>query len=85
MLGREHFEVDRDAGKSQVTSKHESESQAQWFVPVDSGRAWILLGSRKSPKPKKCLKMPQTPTRQVHAVLGGFWQLMLLGKYEESQ
>jgi len=26
--------------------------------------------SRKSPKPEKCLKMPQNPTRQVHALLG---------------
>lgn len=32
MLEREHFEVDRDAGKSQVTSKHESKSQAQRFA-----------------------------------------------------
>jgi len=53
MLGREHFEVDRDAGKSQVTSKHESESQAQWFVLVDSGRAWTLFGSRKKLKARK--------------------------------
>ena len=28
------------------------------------------LGSRENPKPEKCLKMPQNPTRQVHAVLG---------------
>jgi len=29
-----------------------------------------MLGSRKNPKPEKCLKMPQNPTRQVHALLG---------------
>ena len=52
MLEREHFEVDRDAGKSQVTSKHESKSQAQWFVLVDSGRVWTLLGSRKNSRPR---------------------------------
>ena len=50
MLEREHFEVDRDAGKSQVTSKHESESQAQRFAFADSRRARTLLGNRKKPK-----------------------------------
>jgi hypothetical protein len=35
------------------------------------GRAWTLLGSRKNSKPEKCSKMPQNPTRQVHAVFGG--------------
>jgi hypothetical protein len=28
-----------------------------------------MLGSRKNSKPGKCPKMPQTPTRQVHALL----------------
>jgi len=37
------------------------------------GRAWTLLGSRKNSKPEKCSKMPQNPTRQVHAVLGGMF------------
>jgi hypothetical protein len=36
------------------------------------GRAWTMLGSRKNSKPEKCSKMPQNPTRQVHALLGGF-------------
>jgi hypothetical protein len=31
---------------------------------------WILFGSRKNPKPEKCLKMPPNSTRQVHALLG---------------
>jgi hypothetical protein len=35
------------------------------------GRAGILLVSRKNSKPENCLKMPQNPTRQVHALLGG--------------
>jgi hypothetical protein len=29
-----------------------------------------MFGSRKNPKPEKCLKMPQTPTRPLHALLG---------------
>ena len=36
------------------------------------GRAWILLGSRKNSKRGKCPKMPQNPTRQVHALLARF-------------
>ena len=36
------------------------------FRVLACGRAWILFGSRKNSKPEKCLKMPQTPTRQVH-------------------
>ena len=28
-----------------------------------------MLGSRKNSKPEKCSKMPQNPTRQVHALL----------------
>jgi hypothetical protein len=43
---------------------------AERFALPACGRAEILLGSRKSPKPEKCLKRPQNPTRQVHAVLG---------------
>jgi hypothetical protein len=29
-----------------------------------------MLGSRKNPKPEKCLKMATNPTCPVHAVLG---------------
>ena len=29
-----------------------------------------MFGSRKNSKREKCLKMPQNPTRQVHALLG---------------
>ena len=53
------------------------------FLPTARGReerlalpacgwAWILFGSRKNPTPEKCLKMPQNPTRQVHALLACF-------------
>ena len=45
---------------------------AQRFALPACGRAWTMLGSRKNSKPEKCLKMPQNPTRQVHAVLGVF-------------
>jgi hypothetical protein len=37
-----------------------------------------MLGSRKNSKPEKCLKMPQNPTRQVHALLAGFVQDALI-------
>ena len=33
------------------------------------GGRGFCLGAGKSPKPEKCLKMPQNPTRQVHALL----------------
>jgi len=46
---------------------------AQRFALPACGRAWTLFGSRKNLKPEKCLKMPQTPTRQVHALLGSVW------------
>lgn len=46
---------------------------SQRFALPACGWAWILFGSRKSPKPEKCLKMPQNPTRQVHAVLCRFY------------
>ena len=36
------------------------------------GGVWILFGSRKMLRLEKCLKMPQNPTRQVHALLGSF-------------
>lgn len=42
------------------------------FALPACGRAWILLGSRKNSKREKCLKMPQNPTRQVHALLATF-------------
>ena len=35
------------------------------------GRAWTLFGSRKNPKPEKCLKIAQNPQRPVHALFGG--------------
>jgi len=39
-------------------------------------RVWAERGqtvkAEKNSKPEKCLKMPQTPTRRVHAVLGSF-------------
>jgi hypothetical protein len=39
------------------------------FALADFGRAWIRLGSRKSPKPEKCFSKPQTPKNPLHAVL----------------
>jgi len=45
---------------------------AQRFALPACGRAWTMLGSRKNSKPEKCSKMPQNPTRQVHALLGSF-------------
>jgi hypothetical protein len=44
---------------------------AQRFALPACGRAAKMPESRESPKPEKCLKMPQNPTRQVHALLGG--------------
>jgi hypothetical protein len=37
-----------------------------------------MLGSRKNPKRGECSKMPQNPTRQVHALLEGFAQDSLI-------
>ena len=45
---------------------------AQRFALPACGRAWILFGSRKNSKRGKCSKMPQNPTRQVHALLARF-------------
>src|SRR6266498_4327193 len=53
--------------------------QFQRLALLAGGRAWALLGSRKNLKPacpgrqarEKYLKMRQTPTCPVHAVLGG--------------
>jgi hypothetical protein len=45
---------------------------SQRFALPACGRAWIRFGSRKNSKRGKCSKMPQNPTRQVHALLGGF-------------
>jgi hypothetical protein len=39
-------------------------------------RSKLLLGSRKNSKPEKYSKMPQNPTRQVHALLGAFCALI---------
>ena len=44
-------------------------ADAQRFALPACGRAWILFGSKKNSKREKCLKMPQNPTRQVHAML----------------
>jgi len=41
-------------------------SSAQRFALPACGRAWTRFGNRKNPKPEKCSKMPQNPTRQVH-------------------
>jgi hypothetical protein len=37
------------------------------------GERGQCLRCRKSPKLEKCLKIAQTPTRRVHALLGAFW------------
>jgi hypothetical protein len=37
------------------------------------GGRGFALGAGKNPKPEKCSKMPQNPTRQVHALLGSFY------------
>jgi len=42
---------------------------AQRLALAACGRVWTLFESRKNPKPEKCLKMPQNPTRQLHALL----------------
>jgi hypothetical protein len=39
-----------------------------------------MFGSRKNSQPEKCSKMPQTPTRQVHALLARFTQDSLAEK-----
>jgi hypothetical protein len=36
------------------------------------GGVWIRSEGSINPKPEKSLKMPQNPTRRVHALLGGF-------------
>jgi hypothetical protein len=51
---------------------------SQRFALPACGRAWIRFGSRKNSKRGKCLKMPQNPTRQVHALLAGFVQDALI-------
>ena len=56
MLEREHFEVDRDAGKSQVTSKHESKSQAQRFMLWAVGGRGFCLGAEKIRRAKTACK-----------------------------
>jgi hypothetical protein len=47
-------------------------SAPQRFALPACGRAWIRFGSRKNSKREKYSKMPQNPTRQVHALLGVF-------------
>ena len=58
---------------------------AERFALPACGRAWILLGSRKNSKRGKCSKMPQNPTRQVHALLGGFVQDALINNQNHNQ
>ena len=43
------------------------------------------LRCRKNPKPEKCLKMPQTPTRRLHALLAGFEQDLLIENQNHRQ
>jgi hypothetical protein len=59
-------------------------SFAERFALLALGRAWTMLGSRKSPKPEKCLKMPQNPTRQVHALLGNLAAYQNTGFYHNA-
>jgi hypothetical protein len=64
----------------------------QIAVPA-CGQAWILLGSRKNPKPaspgglsrEKCLKMPQNLTPQMRALLGAFLPFRLFGLWRNTQ
>jgi len=51
---------------------HLLQISAQRFALPACGRAWILFGSRKMLRLEKYSKMPQNPTRQVHALLGSF-------------
>jgi len=37
------------------------------------GERGLFLGAGKNSKREKCLKMPQNPTRQVHALLAGVY------------
>jgi hypothetical protein len=53
-----------------ISYKIISREASQRLALPACGRAWTLLGSRENSKREKCLKMPQSPTRQVHAVLG---------------
>src|SRR5215216_3325209 len=46
---------------------------AQRCALLALGRAWTLLESRENSKQGKYLKMLQSPSRPVHAVLGGLW------------
>jgi hypothetical protein len=52
--------------KSQTVSK----TNAQRLALAAGGRVGIRLGSRKNPKPEKCLKTAQSPTSPLHALLG---------------
>jgi hypothetical protein len=49
---------------------HDLQGASQRLALPASGRDEIRFESRKSPKPEKCLKMPQNPTCRVHALLG---------------
>jgi len=53
-----------------------SQASVQRFALLAGGRAWKLFGSRKNPKPEKCLKIRTVPTRPVHALLD---ELLIIG------
>ena len=53
--------------------------QFYYFAMRANGLRYLRVGGRgqclragKNSKPEKCLKMPQNPTRQVHALLARF-------------
>lgn len=52
-----------------IVEKELLKAPAQRFALPACGRVWIRSEGSINPKPEKCLKMPQTPTRRVHAVL----------------
>jgi hypothetical protein len=59
----------------QETNEPTATQAAQRFALAAGGRVWIRLGSRKNPKPEKCLKTAQNPTSRLHALLAGVFAL----------
>ena len=57
MLGRGQFEVNMDTGKSQVTSKHESELQVQRLALPALGRGRRSRPTRKMIRRRKLLEI----------------------------
>ena len=47
------------------------------------GGRGFALGAGKNSKREKCLKMPQNPTRQVHALLARFCFARLANCYQD--